>query len=460
MLQYILKRFLLSLPALWLLVTLVFLLSRLLTGTPGAEQILQENGGYYSKGSAAGREQAYKSYLERTGQNLPLFYFSVKASPEPDTLHLVYPESHRAFLKKLYWQYGNAQLVNQYYASIRSLEHALSPTQESEARLYFDILYRTTSPESINLAIAQLPQLNFGNTTHTNELRAAAALLLENQQAFAYLVPFWRWHGSNNQYHIWFTNVLQGNLGVSLRDGRPVSTILYGAVANTWWHILISIVLAFAISFKLGMLLVMPQSIKLRKVVLPTLFIIDSIPLFLLALLLLVLLATPSFLQLFPVYGMGYYIAAGGTWLQRLSIYAQYMALPVVCLVLGNIPYLTSLIYRSFSEESKKDYARTAKAKGMSPRQVIRTQLLRNTLLPAITVLSETLPALVAGAVIVETIFAIPGMGRLMVEAVLARDYPVIIAVVMLVAAFRAVSYLLADVCYSLADPRIKHAAS
>lgn len=462
MLQYIFKRFLLSLPALWLLVTLVFLLSRLLTGTPGEGRILQENEGYYSKGSTASREQAYRSYLERTGQNLPLFYFSVKANSEPDTLHLIYPEHHRAFVKKLYWQYGKPAAVNRYFLSIKNLELGIHKAQQDSLQPYIEKLYLSTDPESINLAAASLPHA-FTDTllnTQVSELKAAATNLNKAQNAYTYLVPSFRWHGTANQYHAWFVNALQGNLGMSFRDGRPVNTILYDAIANTWWLILASIVVAFAVAFELGILLVLPQSIKLRKFALPALFLIDSIPLFLLALLLLVLLATPSFLQLFPVYGMGYYTTAGGSWLQRLSIYSQYMALPAICLTLSNIPYLTSLIYRSLSEESRKDYARTAKAKGFSERQVIRTQLLRNTLLPVITVLSDALPALVAGAIIVESIFAIPGMGRLLVDAVLARDYPVIVAVVMVVAVFRVVLYLLADVCYSLADPRIKHAAS
>ncbi|MBC5994362.1 ABC transporter permease [Pontibacter cellulosilyticus] len=458
MLQYTLKRFLLSLPALWLLVTLVFLLSRLLTGVPGEEQILQDSGGFYSKSSTGSREQAYLSYLERTGQNLPLFYFSVQASPEPDTLHLVYPAHHRTFLKQLYWQYGNPEAVNAYYQSIKELELAPSAAQYEGLQLYIDRLYQATEPASIKQTLAALPVRI--PAPLVSELKAKAAGLTQKQQAYAYLLPSLRWHGTQNQYHTWFVNVLQGDLGTSFRDNRPVSSILYEAVANTWWLILISILVAFIVSFELGMLLVMPQSIKLRKLLLPALFIIDSIPLFLLALLLLILLATPSFLQLFPVFGLGYHRMSGGSWVEQLTVVSQYMALPAICLILGNIPYLTNLIYRSFSEESKKEYARTARAKGFSERQVIRKQLLRNTLLPTITVVSDALPALVAGAVVVETIFAIPGVGRLLVDAVLARDYPIIVAVVLVVAAFRVVLYLLADVCYSIADPRIKHAAS
>ncbi|MEJ8803403.1 ABC transporter permease [Pontibacter sp. H249] len=457
MLQYILRRFLLSLPALWLLVTFVFLLSKLLTGTPGEEQMLQENGGYYSKGSTESRQLVYRNYLNRTGQNLPLFYFSIKASPEPDTLHLVYPAHHRTLLKKLYWQYGNPEAVGRYYQSIKALEAALPVAQKASLQPYMDSLYSTTTPEGLK-AIAATPSPSWG--AQASELTVAATHLAAQQKSYTFLLPSFRWHGTDNQYHSWLIGVIQGNLGTSFRDGRQVSSLLYDAIANTWWLMLASILIAFVVAFELGMLLVMPQSKRLRKVLLPSLFVIDSIPLFLLALLLLVLLASPSFLQLFPVYGMGYHTLTGESWLQRAGVLSQYLALPVICLTLSNIPYLTNLIYRSFSEERKKDYARTARAKGFSERQVIRKQLLRNTLLPTITVLSDALPIIVAGTISIEIIFAIPGMGRLLVDSVLARDYPVVLAIVLVVAAFRVVTYLLADIFYSLADPRIKHAAS
>ena len=460
MLQYTFKRFLLSLPALWLLVTLVFLLSRVLTGTPGEAQLLQDSGGFYSKGSASARQQAFTHYLERTGQNLPLFYFSVKPLPEPDTLHLVYPEHHRVLLKKLSWQYGKPEAATLYLKSINRLEQALPPDAKETVEPYFEHLYNETSPESITRLVndirAGLPSNSIQQEAEA--LVTAATTLTDNPQSYTYLLPSFRWHGSQNQYHTWLMGVLQGNFGISFRDGRPVNAILSDTISNTWWLVFTSIVLAFVISLELAMLLI--RSKKLRRFMLPPLFIIDSIPLFLLALFLLVLLASPSFLQLFPVFGLGYHTSPTGSWLQRTSILAQYLALPVLCLTLSSVPYLANLIYRSFSEESKKDYARTAKAKGFSEGQVVRRQLLRNTLLPTITMLSDALPALVAGTVVVETIFAIPGMGRLLVSSVLARDYPVIVAVVLLVAVFRAIVYLLADVCYSVADPRIKHTAS
>jgi peptide/nickel transport system permease protein len=175
---------------------------------------------------------------------------------------------------------------------------------------------------------------------------------------------------------------------------------------------------------------------------------------------LLVLLASPAFLQLFPVYGMGYYSPVSLTWFQAISQWLQFMALPMLCLVLANLPYLTNQFYHALAAVASQDYIRTARAKGLSEGAVIRKHMLRNALLPVITLLSDFLPALVAGAVIIETIFAIPGIGRLLIDSVLARDYPVIVGIVIIIAVFKLLAHLLSDMLYALADPRIRHTAS
>lgn len=253
--------------------------------------------------------------------------------------------------------------------------------------------------------------------------------------------------------------MVKGNWGISLRDGRPVSHVLYEAIVNTWWLLLASMIIASLLAIELALLMVRRKGRKWRRITLPSLFLLDSVPVFVLAILLLVLLASPAFLQLFPVYGMGYHTASELSLSERFSQRLQYMALPMICLVLANLPYLTNQFYQALKTSYGQDYTRTAYAKGLSEPLVIRRHLLRNALLPVITLLSDFLPALVAGAVIIETIFAIPGVGRLLVDAVLARDYPVIVGIVVIIALFKLLSHLLADLLYHVADPRLRHLA-
>jgi peptide/nickel transport system permease protein len=157
---------------------------------------------------------------------------------------------------------------------------------------------------------------------------------------------------------------------------------------------------------------------------------------------------------------MGYFSETKLTWFQARSQWLQFMALPMLCLVLANLPYLTNQFYHALSGTANQDYIRTARAKGLSENNVIRRHMLRNALLPVITLLSDFLPALVAGAVIIETIFAIPGIGRLLIDSVMARDYPVLVGIVVMVAVFKQLAHLFADLLYAMADPRIRHATA
>ncbi|MBD1395885.1 ABC transporter permease [Pontibacter sp. JH31] len=457
---YLLKRLLLVIPALWLIASLVFLLSKLMPGTYGSQQLQQSDAGYYSKGDPESREKAFRQYLRKTGQDLPLFYFSVTSLPEPDTLHLIYPETERLFLKRMAWLYGDWTLVSAFYSSLQQLEGSLTATERKSIQPHMHALYQHTRSEQLSSAVDSIASTLAASTDPLRRLQASTHTLLDTREEYAYVLPDFRWHGPDNQYHHWMRHLFEGELGTSYRDGRPVVALLVEAIGNTWWLMFISMGLATLISLELAMLMVRRHGRIWRRSVLPALFFLDSIPLFVLAMLLLVLLASPAFLQLFPVYGMGYYTEVSLSWLQAMNQWLLFMALPMVCLVLANLPYLTNQFYHALAGTASQDYTRTARAKGLSESGVIRRHMLRNALLPIITLLSDFLPALVAGAVIIETIFAIPGIGRLLIDSVMARDYPVMVGIVVLVALFKLLAHLLSDLLYALADPRIRHTAA
>jgi peptide/nickel transport system permease protein len=459
MLQYLLKRIVLAIPALWLIATLIFLLSRLMPGAYGS-QIVEIEGGFYSKGDAASRENTYRQFLRKTGQDLPLFYFSLSPQPEPDTLHLIYPASKRHFLKRLSWQYGDWPSVAAFYKSLRIVQQEMTASQKTQLSPYLQIMYQEPEPQQLSEAVAAMARVLPKQVLQKSQLPQHTAALLDGRSQYAYLLPSLHWHGTANQYHRWLTGLAKGEFGTSYRDSRKVTTILAEAVSNTWWLLVFSMIVATLLALELAVLMIRKKGRTWRKLILPSLFLLDSVPLFVLAMLLLVLLASPAFLQLFPVYGMGYYSAAELNWLQAGSQWLQFMALPLLCLILANLPYLTNQFYHALSATARQDYVRTARAKGLSESKVIRRHMLRNALLPVITLLSDFLPALVAGAVVIETIFAIPGIGRLLIDSVLARDYPVIMGIVVLVAIFKLLAHLLADLLYALADPRIRHATA
>jgi peptide/nickel transport system permease protein len=133
-----------------------------------------------------------------------------------------------------------------------------------------------------------------------------------------------------------------------------------------------------------------------------------------------------------------------------------HLVLPIVCLTYGGLAYLSRLTRASMLEVIREDYIRTARAKGLSERVVIFKHAFRNALLPLITLFAFLLPSMFGGSVIIESIFSVPGMGQLGFEAVLSRDYPVIMAITAISAFLTLAGLLVSDILYAALDPRIK----
>jgi peptide/nickel transport system permease protein len=269
------------------------------------------------------------------------------------------------------------------------------------------------------------------------------------------LVPAFTWQGTHNQYHAWLRGLLQGDLGSSYRDRQPVAAILAQAIGNTLLLLALALVFTFVISIELALALMAGSGRRWPGLVLSLLFILESIPLFLIALLLLVLLAGTGYLSWFPLFGLGGSAPGASGW-EVLADRLHHLVLPGICLVLAGIPYVTTQLYRVMQEVAGTAFIMTARAKGLSARVVLRRHVLRNAVLPLITLFTGYLPALISGALVVEVIFALPGTGRLLADSVLARDYPVVLGLVFVLATVKAAAHLLADLLYFTADPRTR----
>lgn len=266
-------------------------------------------------------------------------------------------------------------------------------------------------------------------------------------------VTSWQWHGLHNQYHHWLAGLLQGQLGVSFRDGQPIGPRWRTALACTLPLTGLATLGAMAGALCVGLALVggpqpaVPTGWRAGLHLLLT--GLQGLPLFALALGLLFAFANPDVLNILPVYADA---ATDEPWHQQ----ALRLVLPVSALVLAVLPELALLLANALGHELKADYATTARAKGLTNKQIIVRHALPNALLPLLTAFAGLLPTLVAGAVVVETIFTLPGTGRLLAEAVATHDYPVVVAGVLLTALARLLALALADVLYAWADPRIR----
>lgn len=267
----------------------------------------------------------------------------------------------------------------------------------------------------------------------------------------------WKWRGWHNQYHQWLRALGRGSLGTSFRTGEPVTQRLARALAFT----LPLTATAAGLAAVAALLLAVSMAAGPRRQlpIRAVLVILQSLPLFVIALALLLLLANPDVLDWFPATDLAPVPHATNASPFSATLVLNTLprlVLPVTALILTALPELTLQLDAALAHELRQPYILAARAKGLSTSALVRRHALRNALLPTLAQLAELLPAMVAGAVVVEVIFALPGMGRLLAEAAATRDYPLLVGGVLLVGTARLVSLLLADVSYSWADPRIR----
>jgi peptide/nickel transport system permease protein len=258
------------------------------------------------------------------------------------------------------------------------------------------------------------------------------------------------------QYLLWVKRVATFDFGTSYKDHRPVWDKILERLPVTIQINLISIFLVYLLAIPFGVYSAThPDSTSDRLLTL-LFFFLYSLPSFWVAVLLIMLLGGGEFLDIFPVYGINSVGAEKLSLMPWLADRLWHLALPVFCLTYGGLAFLSRLTRASVLEVVREDYIRTARAKGLSERVVIFKHAFRNALLPLVTLLAALLPSMIGGSVIIESIFSIPGMGLLAFEAVLSRDYPVIMAVATISAILTLIGLLLSDIMYAALDPRIK----
>ncbi len=261
------------------------------------------------------------------------------------------------------------------------------------------------------------------------------------------------------QYLRWLKGLVQLDLGRSFSpDRRPVWDKIKERLPVTLLINILSILLILAVAIPLGVISAVRQNSLFDQVATVTVFVFYAAPAFWVALLLMLFFGV--YLGWLPISGlhslMGY--AQMGPW-EKFLDNAKHLFLPVVVSALGGLAGMSRYTRSSMLEVLRQDYIITARAKGLSESRVIYLHALRNALLPLITILGLSIPGLIGGSVIFESLFAIPGVGQLMWTSVMARDYPVLMGNLVIVSILTLLGNLLADLGYALADPRIRTGA-
>ena len=251
------------------------------------------------------------------------------------------------------------------------------------------------------------------------------------------------------QYFGWITQVLHGNLGYSIGSYEPITQILATRIPATVLLMGTSLLISLLIAIPIGVYSAVKQYSKLDYAVTTVSLCGISIPSFFLGLACIYLFSVK--LNLFPT---GMMTTPGMPF--SLWDLLHHLILPALVLGINGAALYARHMRSNMLEILRQDYIRTARSKGTKQRRVIYLHAMRNGLMPIVTLLGMSLPQLFSGAVITEQIFSWPGIGRLMVESVFSRDYPVLMALILITAVLVVLGNLLSDLLYAAVDPRVK----
>ncbi len=259
----------------------------------------------------------------------------------------------------------------------------------------------------------------------------------------------------HERYILWLKNIVTLNFGESFTYEEPVVDVIVSKFPVSLQFGIISLFLSYLISIPLGIMKAIKHGSFFDISSSIILFVFYSIPSFMLAILLIVMLSGGSFLEIFPVGGLQseYFDDLNG-WEQFIDR-VHHFTLPLICYTIGSFTSLTVLMKNSLIEEIKKDYIRTARAKGLDEKVIYMKHALRNALIPIVTGLGGFLTVFFAGSLLLETIFQLDGIGLLSYKSILSRDYNVIMGLVFIQSALFLVGNILSDFAYVLVDPRI-----
>jgi peptide/nickel transport system permease protein len=246
----------------------------------------------------------------------------------------------------------------------------------------------------------------------------------------------------------WTWNIVQGDLGTSMFTGLPVTKLIAQRLEPTLSLMVVTLVLAVVVAVPMGVVAAWKAGTWIDRFLMAFAVFGFSVPVFVVGYVLAYVFALE--LEWFPVQGYTPLSAGIGPWLENL-------VLPAIALGCVYIALIARITRASMLEVLQQDYIRTARSKGMGQGGILFVHALKNAAVPIVTVIGIGIALLIGGAVVTESVFAIPGLGRLTVDAILRRDYPVIQGIVLLFSFVYVLVNLIVDVLYTLLDPRIRY---
>ena len=467
MLRHIVIRSLMIIPTLLVVSMIAFALS---ISTPGdvVNQALALEGVSLDDDriSIANYQKQYTQKAKQLSKDKPLFYVTIQPNHYPsieewnnvnvydrDNIKRLIQfnislESAKGYISAI------SEFENKYYAA----KDTLSADFKREWKQSISLLRK---PEKLVPIRKQLIYLanEYQDTPQIEHITEILTQIPLDGESNHWHVPSLRWHGFNNQYHKWITSFIGGDYGTSMLDAQPVFTKIWSAIKWTTLLVLMSLILSLVVSIPLSVLSAYYANSRMDRWISGLSLAVYSVPVFWMATLLIVYFTTDTYskwLDIFPS-PASFYSESETSIFGLFGKYFGRLILPVICISLKDVAYLTRVIRADLIKESAKEYATTLKAKGVNKWSAMWKHILPNSMISTITIIIGNIPLALAGTLVIEVIFNIPGMGRLMFSSITHADWNVVYAILMLISLVTVIFYLIGDVLYALLNPRVTY---
>lgn len=446
--RYVLHRLMWFIPTIGVLLILTFILQDHMPGDR-VEDVMRKVDFNFEESPIAHRKR-YNEISKSLNLNVPAFYFSI--SPRHTALSFPLSDPRLEANKKIWLKTHGRKKVDSYF---RYIDERLSESMVNEdisAFNFWSSLGQSKSDHHVEWKENVVEGISQFEFEEAQKLYSEAQL---STSSFSDSWPTLSWHGAENRFHFQSIGFFTGNWGRSIIDGRPVSQKIGISIIWTILLSILSLIISFFIAIFIGRFAIIRDGQWSEKMISQILFALYAIPVFWLATLLIVFFTTDDYgrwTNIFPSVGV-FAIGSESIW-TTLAKKWHLLILPLLCMSLGTIAYFYRFVLSGSREEIRRAYFTTALSKGLTFEHALNRHALKNALFPLLGLIAVILPGLISGVLIIEVLFNIPGMGRLMFNSILAQDWNVVTNVVLLSGLMAFIAFIMTDLILHWVNPK------
>ena len=445
-------------PTIGLILILAFILQSYSSKDEVASLVeLEGERGYSSRASYM---KTYKSYAQNMGYDRPMFYFSLLPDYMPAYIDHIMPRSRKNSVRKLLKETKDT-------GGIMSLSQKINDLLFKRDKDIVDIgLKKILTKIEITESLQDLKSLGLqlegyleNENARDQKLEEVSGIINSLKYSNAWVFPKIVWFGSHNRFHMWLSKGFNFGGGVSLIDGTSAKAKVYKALKWTLAMSIITLILIAIGSLLLSLLQVHYRDSFFDKFITTKLYALYAMPMFWIATIMVVFFTTSeygSWTNIFPSVGIKRSYGEDISFLSQLSNNISRLILPVLLLSLHSLAYFTKQLKEEMIATLKAPFVIAARARGLNEIQILRNHVLPNSMISYITLISGGLASLFTGSVVIEVIFNIPGLGRLLLDSMNNNDWPVIFLILILVSISTMLGFLLGDIMLAYQSPQIR----